>query len=74
MKNAGLRITVDVMREDGSVAQTVMFDQRGLTYVQLLELQQKAVQPCAQAVMDIMARWGKEAAAAAAAPATTPTA
>lgn len=61
MKNSGLRITVDVLREDGSQAQTIMFDQRGLEYVQLLELQQKAVQPCAAAIMEIMARWGKDA-------------
>ena len=72
MKNSGLKITVEVIREDGSTAQTVMFDQRGLEYVQLLELQQKAVTPCATAVMEIMARWGKEAMDAA--QKTTPTA
>jgi len=61
MEQAGLRITVDVFRSDGSTAQTIMLDQRGLTYIQLLELQQKAVTPCAAAIMEIMGRWGKEA-------------
>lgn len=62
MKNAGLRITAEVFREDGSTAQQIVFDQRGLTYAQLLELQAKAVAPCANAVMEMMARWNTEAA------------
>jgi hypothetical protein len=75
MENAGLKVTVEVSRADGSTAQVLMLDQRGLTYVQLLELQQKAVTPCAQALFDIMARWGNEAAKKASdAPAASPTA
>lgn len=65
MKNAGLKINVEVTREDGSIAQRIEFDQRGLTEEQLLELQSKAVAPCANAVMEILARWNAEAAAAA---------
>lgn len=64
MKNAGLRITAEVFREDGSTAQTIIFDQRGLSYLQLLELQQKAVAPCASTLMEMLARWRQEAAAA----------
>ena len=64
MKNAGLKITADIMREDGSLAQQVVFDQRGLTYIQLLELQQKALLPVSQTLLEIMARWGQEAAKA----------
>jgi len=62
VKNSGLRVSVEVLREDGTLAQQIVFDQRGLTYVQLLELQQKAITPCAEALMAIMATWGKEAA------------
>jgi hypothetical protein len=71
VENAGLRITVEVFRQDGSMAQTIMFDQRGLTYLQLLELQQKAVQPCAAAITEVMARWGNEAVQAATATASS---
>jgi hypothetical protein len=61
MDNAGLKITVEVSRADGSLAQQVVFDQRGLTYEQLLELQAKAVMPCTDAVRNVIARWAAEA-------------
>lgn len=63
MKNAGLKIAVEVTREDGSLAQQIVFDQRGLTYAQLLELQAKVVAPCANTIMEMLARWNTEAAA-----------
>ena len=61
MKNAGLKITAEVFREDGSVAQTIVFDQRGLEYTQLLDLQAKAVAPCAATIMELMAKWNEDA-------------
>lgn len=61
MENAGLRITVQVFREDKSVAQEIIFDQRGMSYTQLLELQQKAIMPCVDAVRNVADGWGKAA-------------
>jgi len=66
MNNAGLKIECTVSREDGSVAQIIMFDQRGLSYAQLLELQADAVTPCCAAVMAILAGWNNAANAKAA--------
>ena len=61
MKNAGIKISAEITREDGSVAQTLLFDQRGLTYLQLLEIQQKVVVPVVQGLMLISDNWMKQA-------------
>lgn len=61
MKNAGIKISAEITREDGSVAQTLFFDQRGLTYLQLLEIQQKVVVPVVQGLMLISDNWMKQA-------------
>lgn len=71
MKKSGLKIVCEVTREDGSLAQHIVFDQRGLDYKQLLELQAKAIAPCANVVMELMSRWNEEAGKS---PSTTPTA
>jgi len=61
MDNSGFRFLCEVTRADKSRAQSVEFDQRGLTYAQLLELQEKVVIPAAMAIQQITARWGQEA-------------
>jgi peptide methionine sulfoxide reductase MsrA len=57
MKNVGFRMFVEVTREDKSRAQAVEFDQRGLSYEQLLELQEKVVDPAAAALQAITTGW-----------------
>ena len=75
MENAGIRITAEVVREDGSRAQLTEFVQNGLTALQLLEVQEQAVLPCAAALLKITAGWGaaaKEKAAAVSKPMGNP--
>jgi hypothetical protein len=61
MENAGIRISASVIREDGSIAQEIVFDQRGLTGVQLHQLQDQAITPCVAAVMRVLDGWGPAA-------------
>ena len=63
MENAGLRFQVDVLHEDGSMAQQLVFDQRGLNQALLLELQQKAVFPLVSTLTELMARLNQAAVA-----------
>ena len=60
MQNAGLKIIAEVTRADGSTAQVLVFDQRGLTNEQLRQLQREVVTPVAASLMQIMAAWGNE--------------
>ena len=64
MKNAGIKITVETSREDGSLAQQIVFDQRGLDAAALLEVQAKGVMPMAQALLELAAKWNQVSAEA----------
>jgi hypothetical protein len=66
MDNAGMKIECTVSRQDGSVAQRIVFEQNGLTYAHLLELQAMVVTPAVEAVMTTVAGWDSEANAKAA--------
>jgi len=58
MKNASIRIRCEVLNGEGELVQETLFGQYKLQDpMQLLEIQQKAVLPMAQAIISITSGW-----------------
>lgn len=62
MEKTNVKVTYEAVDQDGN-GQRVTFEQLGLGYPQLLEFQQKAIQPMVKNITDVTADWGNAAAA-----------